>query len=143
MEGAQMKTCIYTFSGTGTALSIADQVRDRHDDATTELITLLMDAPCEEITAHAPKIGFVFPNYFGGIPNAVRTFIQKLNMDGVEYIFSIVTAGGGQGHSLKHLQRELQQKGKALNYGRYVKGVSNYIVAGYYRGCQRKSNLVH
>lgn len=126
-----MKTCIYVFSGTGTALSISDQVSDTIGDTIVKLIPQLLEKSTGEIKAGAPKIGFVFPNYFGGIPNVVLTFIRKLNMDGVKYIFAIVPAGGGQGYSLKFLKKELQQKGKQLDYGRYVAGVSNYIVAGY------------
>jgi ferredoxin len=67
------------------------------------------------------------------MPNAVLTFIRKLNMDDVHYVFAIVPAGGGQGYSLRHLQKELAQKGKILAYGRYAAGMSNYIVAGYYK----------
>ena len=128
-----MGTCIYAFSGTGTALSISDQVCDILGNATVTLIPQLLEKSKDEINADAPKIGFVFPNYFGGIPNAVLTFIRKLNMDDVQYIFAIVPAGGGQGYSLKFLQRELHRKGKKLSYGRYAKGISNYIVAGYYK----------
>ena len=142
-----MNTCIYTFSGTGTALSISDQVRDAVGNATVKLIPRIIERSAGAIKADAPKIGFVFPNYFGGIPNAVLKFIRKLDMDSVTYIFAIVPAGGGQGYSLKYLQKELQQKGKKLDYGRYVAGVSNYIVAGYYEstskvGVQRERYLV-
>lgn len=140
-----MKTCIYTFSGTGTALSIADQVRDTLGDATTKLIPVLLSEPGGEIVADAPKIGFIFPNYYGGIPNAVQRFIHRLNMDRVQYIFSIVVAGGGQGYSMKFLQRALHKKSKELNYGRYVKGVSNYIIADYYQGMtkEKQSQTLH
>jgi len=133
-----MKTCIYTFSGTGTALSIADQTRDILGDTTIELIPQLLEKSNGVMKVNAPKVGFVFPNYFGGIPNAVQRFVQKLDMDCVRYIFSIVPAGGGQGYSLKFLQRELQQKGKMLHYGRYAKAISNYIVAGYYMGMAKE-----
>ncbi|MCL1873112.1 MAG: EFR1 family ferrodoxin [Clostridiales bacterium] len=129
-----MNTCIYTFSGTGTALAIADQIGAALGNATVQLIPRLLQQSPGEIKADAPKTGFVFPNYFGGMPNAVRAFVQKLNLDDVHYCFAIVPAGGGQGYSLKFLQKELLEKGKALDYGRYVKGGSNYIVAGYYKG---------
>jgi len=125
-----MNTKIYTFSGTGSALSIADQLRDAIGNATVELIPGLMK---DEIKADAPVIGFVFPNYFGRIPEVVRSFVRKLDMGDARYIFAIVNAGGGQGYSLKFLRKELQEKGKDLSYGRYVKGLSNYIVAGYYK----------
>ena len=127
-----MNTCIYTFTGTGTALSIADQVSLVLGDTDVRLIPRLLADSKDELKADAPNIGFVFPNYFGGIPNAVLTFIRKLNMEDVQYIFAIVPAGGGQGYTLKYLQKELLEKGKQLAYGRYVAGPSNYIVAGYY-----------
>jgi NAD-dependent dihydropyrimidine dehydrogenase PreA subunit/flavodoxin len=135
-----VKTCIYTFSGTGTALSIAEQVRDVIGSATVKLIPQLLKNSDEQIKADTPKIGLVFPNYFGGIPNVVQTFIQKLDMDDVEYIFAIVPAGGGQGFSLRFLKKELQRRGKTLDYGRYATGPSNYIVAGYY-GLLVKSDI--
>jgi len=128
-----MKTCIYAFSGTGTALSIADHVCDVIGDASVKLIPGLMEnTGTGELIVDVQKIGFVFPNYFGGIPNTVRSFIRQLNMENVKYIFAIVPAGGGQGYSLKFLQEELQKRGKTLDYGRYAMGLSNYIVAGYY-----------
>ena len=127
-----MTTCIYAFSGTGTALSIADQVSDILGSSAVELIPRLLAESTGEIKAGAQKIGLVFPNYFGAIPNAVLTFVRRLNMDDVRYIFAIVPAGGGQGFSLRFLKKELQQKSKALDYGRYVMAPSNYIVASYY-----------
>jgi len=140
-----MNTIIYTFSGTGTALSIANQLRNAIEAASAASaapaapaapvasVELIPGLPKDEVKAEAPVVGFVFPNYFGGIPNIVRSFVRRLDMANARYIFSIVTAGGGQGYSLKFLQEELQEKGKTLNYGRYVKGLSNYIVAGYYK----------
>ena len=127
-----MTTCIYVFSGTGTALSIADQVGDIVGDATVALIPQLLNQSTGEIKADAPRVGFVFPNYFGGMPQVVTSFIRRLNMDDVRYVFAIIPAGGGQGFSLRFLKKELRHKGVALNYGRYVTGPSNYIVAGYY-----------
>lgn len=128
-----MKTDIYTFTGTGTALSISDQVGDSIGDTTVRLIPKLMEnAVAEELKADAPRVGFIFPNYFGGIPNIVLDFIRKLNMDEVKYVFAIVPAGGGSGFSLRYLKKELEQKGKKLNYGRYVMSIGNYIAASYY-----------
>ena len=125
-------------------MSIADQTRDVLGDATVKLIPQLLEKTDGEIKADASKIGFVFPNYFGGMPNAVQRFVRRLNVGDVHYIFSFVPAGGGQGYSLKFLQRELRQKGKMLNYGRYVKGISNYRIAGYYMGMamEKQENIL-
>jgi flavodoxin len=125
-----MKTCIYVFSGTGTSLSIARNISNYLGNAEIKLIPYLLKN--NEIIADTEIIGFIFPNYFGGIPNIVKSFINVLNLDKSNYIFLIVTAGGGQGYSLKFLEKMLLKKGKKLNYGKYVTGISNYIVAWYY-----------
>ncbi len=63
----------------------------------------------------------------------VTDFIRALDLSNVSYIFAVVTAGGGQGYSLRHLEHSLLEKGKKLDYGKYIRGVSNYIVAWYYK----------
>lgn len=129
-----MKTCIYVFSGTGTCLSIANKLSSTLSDAKVRLIPQeLEQAKGEEIKNEATTVGFVFPNYFGGIPDIVSSFIDHLNLDKSSYIFAIVSAGGGQGYGLKLLEEGLSKKGKKLNYGKYVTGISNYIVAWYYK----------
>ena len=129
-----MKTCIYVFSGTGTSLSVAKRISDFLGDTEIKLIPrLLENAMGDELIAEVPTVGFIFPNYFGGIPDMVSRFIRILNLDKTNYIFSIVTAGGGQGYSLKFLEKELRNKGKKLNYGKCITGTSNYIVAWYYK----------
>jgi len=128
-----MKTCIYVFTGTGTSLSIAKNISNYLENAEIKLIpSLLENAVNNEIIAEAETVGFVFPNYYGGIPAIVSKFIGILNLEKTNFIFSVVTAGGGQGYSLKFLEKELAKKGKKLNYGKYVTGISNYIVAWYY-----------
>jgi ferredoxin len=128
-----MEYCIYVFSGTGTSLSIAKNVSNYLGNAEIKLIPYLLENTVNnEIIADTETIGLIFPNYFGGIPNIIKNFINILNLDKVNYIFSIVTAGGGQGYSLKFLEKMLLKKGKKLNYGKYITGISNYIVAWYY-----------
>jgi ferredoxin/flavodoxin len=129
-----MKNCIYVFSGTGTSLAIAEKLGNTLEDTEVKLIPkILQDSKENEIANEASAIGFVFPNYYGGVPDIVLRFIRNLNLDKTSYIFAIVSAGGGQGYSLKFLAEELQKKGKKLDYGKYVTGISNYIVAWYYK----------
>lgn len=128
-----MKTCIYVYSGTGTSLSIANTIANNLENAEVALIPdLLKNAVNNEITSESEIIGFVFPNYFGNIPAMVLQFIKILNLEKAQYIFAVIPAGSGQGYTLKFLEKELAKKGKKLNYGRYVTGISNYIVGWYY-----------
>lgn len=129
-----MKTCIYVFTGTGTSLAIAKKISDFLGDTEIKLIpNALENAISNEFEVEAETVGFIFPNYFGGIPDIVSKFVRILDLDNANYIFSIVTAGGGRGYSLKFLEKELRNKGKILNYGKCVTGTSNYIVAWYYK----------
>ena len=140
-----MKTCIYVFSGTGTALAIAKKISDDLGDTTITLIPQALEkVGNNEIKVESSTVGFIFPNYFGGIPDIVLKFIRKLILDKSEYIFSIVTAGGGQGYCLKFLEDELNKKGKKLDYGKCVTGNSNYIVAWYYKIiCKLSEQRIH
>ena len=128
-----MKTCIYVYSSTGTSLSIAENISANLENAEIKLIPgLLKKAEGSEIKADAETVGFIFPNYFGGIPAIVARFIENLNLESADFIFAVIPAGGGQGYTLKFLEKELARKGKKLNYGKYVRGISNYIVGWYY-----------
>lgn len=128
-----IKTSIYVFSGTGTSLAIAKKIGNYLGNTSIISITnALENANENEIKVESSKIGFIFPNYFGGIPNIVLKFIERLNLENVNYIFSVVTAGGDQGYSLKFLKKELEKKGGKLDYGKCVAGLSNYIVGWYY-----------
>jgi len=143
-----MKTCIYVFSGTGTSLAVAKKIADSLDNAELKLIpTILKNAEGNEINSEATTIGFVFPNYFSRIPDIVLRFINTINLDKANYIFSVVTSGGGPGHSLKALEHELIKKGKKLNYGKSITVSSNYIVARYYKFVcntgKKRANALH
>lgn len=140
-----MKTCLYVFTGTGTSLAIANKIGNFLGDTQIKLIPdVLKNAMEHEIMVEAPVVGFIFPNHFGGIPNMVSRLIQILNLDQTKYIFAIVSAGGSQGYSLKFLEKELQNKGKKLNYGKCIAGTSNYIVAWYYKlFCKTGEQRVH
>ncbi len=128
-----MKTIIYAFSGTGTSLAIARTICDALGN--TEVVMIpkaLRNADGDSVQPDADAVGFVFPNYFGGVPQAVSDFVKMLDLSETAYVFAVVTAGGGQGYSLKFLERKLAEKGHRLDYGKYIRGVSNYIVGWYY-----------
>jgi len=143
-----MKTSIYVFSGTGTSLAIAQKIGNElgGDVEILSIPNQLKKAQGNEIRVEASKVGIIFPCYFGEIPALVLEFVRKLNIDNANYIFSVVTAGGNIGYSLKFLAKELNKKGKKLDYGKSIVVSSNYIVAWYYsailkNGDKRKKAL--
>ncbi|BCZ45800.1 iron-sulfur protein [Clostridium gelidum] len=129
-----METTIYVFSGTGTALAVASKIASElvGEVEIKSIAKELIEKKENEIKVESSKVGFIFPCYYGEMPTIVTSFVRKLNLDNTNYIFSVVTAGGNIGYSLEFLKRELENKGKKLNYGKSMIVSSNYIVAWYY-----------
>jgi len=127
-------TIIYVFSGTGTSLAMAKRIAGSLGNAELRLIpSALEKAENGKIRNEASVVGLVFPNYFGGIPDVVTRFIRVLDLERTDYIFSVVTGGKSAGLCFEFLETELKEKGKHLNYGKRITGISNYIVAWYYK----------
>lgn len=73
-------------------------------------------------------IGFVFPNYFWGLPRIVERFATEMRISNkYAYVFAVVTCGGPGFGELGRLKQLLRAKGIRLRYGvRLIMG-SNYI----------------
>lgn len=88
-----MENKIFYFSVTGksfwTALTLANELTN------CDIIAMKdydIDKPI-----FAQKIGFVFPVYYGGIPDTVKNFLSKIKIDGNPYLFSIHTYNNNDG----------------------------------------------
>jgi ferredoxin len=111
---------IYYFSGTGNSLKAARDIAAKCGGT--------IQAIREPLTAaeHTDAVGFVFPCYFGGLPNIVERFIAGSSFD-ADYFFTVVTFGGTVGNSVYDVYSLLADKGLTLNYGRGVRAYPNYI----------------
>ena len=112
-------------------MAIAQRIADHLDDTTVTLMPKVLDGT-SQITPDASLVGLVFPNYFGGVPQIVLEFLQKIDFSEADYIFSVVTGGKGHGRCFGQLQQVLAEKNSRLDYGKSVLGLSNYIVGWYY-----------
>lgn len=121
-----MSAIIYYFSATGNSLHAAKTIAACLENCTIASIPALVGA--NEVRANAADVGIVFPLHCFGIPPLIDKFMEKLNLDGAEYIFAVVTCGdphiSGALHQLDNL---LAAKGKSLDAGFRVKMVSNYL----------------
>lgn len=128
-----MESAIYVFSTTGTSLAAATKIGNELGNTVLYSIpNELKKAGGNIIKVEAARVGFIFPSYFGDVPDIVLNFIERLNLDSAKYIFSVVTAGGNIGSSLYSLASRLKSKGVQLNYGTSITVSSNYYVAWYY-----------
>jgi len=120
------QSAIFWFSGTGNSLYAAKRLSA--DLANISLIRITDSEPSGAVGGKGEKIGFVFPSYYGNMPRAVRSFVEKLEIRPDTFVFAIVTMGGlGQG-SIGSIRKALKEKGLRLNYGRGIHMPANYVV---------------
>jgi len=120
------QSAIFWFSGTGNSLYAAKQLSAALADL--PLFRITDETPSDAVGGTGTKVGFVFPSYYGNIPRAVRSFVEKLEIRPGTYIFAVITMGGvGQG-SVGMIKKVLKSKGLRLNYGRGIHMPANYII---------------
>ena len=121
-----MTTTIYWFSGTGNSLKIARDLAEKLGDA--ELIPIAKIWQQESITSNTEKVGFIHPLYYWGLPDIVYNFIDKINLDKSNYIFTLITCGkAGSGSAMHQTRKLLKKKSKKLSVGFFVPMPDNYI----------------
>ncbi|HEX2953896.1 MAG TPA: EFR1 family ferrodoxin, partial [Bacillota bacterium] len=95
-----MQTVLYYFTGTGNSLVIAN-------DLARELNCpkpIPMAAFKENEQTEAEIIGLIFPVYFLDMPELVKEFLQRLQINKPSaYIFAVTNCGGDAGNTLVNL----------------------------------------
>lgn len=121
-----MKTTIFYFTGTGNSLSIAKGIAAELEDS--EVIFMANLWKDDEITTDSEKVGFIFPMYYFGLPQIVYEFIEKINLDKVQYTFAGVNRDGTMdGVAFIQIEKLLLEKGKELNAGWFLQMPNNDI----------------
>jgi len=122
------ETTIYYFSGTGNSYTVAKDIQKKLKNC--KLVAITDEYKKEFAVTDTQNVGIVFPLYFLSMPKIVMDFVEKINLDKSEYIFSIVTRGGSKfvGGALSHLNKILKRKEKKLSAGFYVQMPGNYIL---------------
>jgi ferredoxin len=120
-----LKTVIYYFTGTGNSLEIARDVGIRLGVA--EPLPIAAYREREKIIPEAQILGLVFPVYDWNAPAIVESFIGKLDLGGINYIFAVATCNFLPGGALDRLDFLLREKGKKLSGGFVVRMPGNYL----------------
>lgn len=116
---------IFYFTGTGNSLKVAKNIGNSLENC--DIVS--MPSFCgNAIHAHYDRIGFVFPVYAFGIPNAVKKFITETNFQQSNaWHFAIATHGGVTGNSIPMLNKKLREKGISLSACFDIKMAASYI----------------
>lgn len=107
---------IFYFSGTGNSLKAAQMMAE---ETNSELV-FISDEYDGDYKVHSGSVGFIYPVYCYDIPDYVKAFIEKLNIEEDTYCYSIVTCGLEAGNALGNLNELLKEKNLKLNYGRVI-----------------------
>jgi len=106
-------TEIFYFSGTGNSLHIARELQSRIPE--TRLIPIVGLRGEEKITPTSPAVGFVFPQYASMAPRIVEQFIQKMELDTVQYLFAVATRGRTDCRAFSEIDKILKKQGRRLD----------------------------
>jgi ferredoxin len=121
-----MANIVFYFSGTGNCLKVAKEIAKELENC--EIVS--MGKPFEPAKQY-DSIGFVYPNYFWGLPKKVIEFVENINLTKKKnaYYYSINTYGGSVGNGIYQLYELLLKKhGIKLNYGQKLQMFSNYVL---------------
>lgn len=106
---------IFYFTGTGNSLFAAKRLQTGGE----QLINIADAMKRNEYDYEVPSgenVGLVFPVYFYTVPAIIGDFVSKLNIKGAEYIYAIITCGGGISQAGSVLMKQLAKKGLKLSY---------------------------
>lgn len=106
---------IFYFTGTGNSLFAARRVATDGEEL-INIADAIKNNRCEYKVSSGENVGFVFPVYFYSVPEIIKEFIAKIKLEGVEYVYSIITCGGGISQSGAVLKKCLEKKNIKLNY---------------------------
>jgi len=124
-----MKSIIYYFTGTGNSLAAAKKIAGPLGDCDIVPVASFADST-GPVVPDAERVGLVCPVYFAGLPAMAATFAERLDLAAADYVFSVVTHGGGGGAAaLRQLDGILRDKaGRGLDAGFAVSMPGNYIL---------------
>lgn len=120
-----MKTSIFYFTGTGNSLYVAKYISKNIEDS--EVIAIPKFLNKEQFETDSERIGIVFPLYYGGLPEIVIEFLQKIKIRRDAYIFAIATKAMSKGHAMNQIDELLLKRETSLNSGFYLTMPGNYI----------------
>jgi ferredoxin len=117
---------VFYFSGTGNSLKVAKTILKSLGGG--DLVCMATER--YEFSRVYDTVGFVYPVYFLGVPNAVRRFVAGLDLGAQRdsYIYAVATFGGKESGGITILNKLLAQKGARLSYGHGLQMFSNYVI---------------
>ncbi|MDO5559435.1 MAG: EFR1 family ferrodoxin [Oscillospiraceae bacterium] len=115
-----MKNVIFYFSGTGNTYWAAKMIAGNIGNC--ELIDIARFDISQKIKAE--RVGIFYPVYYWGLPNIIKRFAQKAEIES-QYIFDLHTMGGYDGVATKQLDKLLHEHSLKLSASYRLKMPNN------------------
>ncbi len=106
---------IFYFTGTGNSLFAAKRIL-AEDEKLINIAEAMKNNQYEYKVAEGENVGFVFPVYFYTIPEIIKEFASKLKLEGEEYVYAIITCGGGISQAGAVFKKALGKSNIYLNF---------------------------
>lgn len=106
---------IFYFTGTGNSLFAAKRVLSE-GERLINIADAMKNDEYEYKVLAGENVGFVFPVYFYTVPNIIRDFASKIKLEGAEYVYAIITCGGGISQAGAVFKKILGRNNISLNY---------------------------
>lgn len=106
---------IFYFTGTGNSLFAAKRLL-AEGEKLINIAEAIKKNEYDYNVENGENVGFVFPVYFYTVPSIIKEFVSKLNVNGVEYTYAVITCGGGISQAGSVLKKMLEKQGLTLNY---------------------------
>ena len=121
---------IFYFSGTGNSLYAATVLADNVGDCIVDMSQALKSGNMSYRIRSSEKLGFVFPNYYSGLPTVVADFIENVNIiaDDDCYTFAVITCGGTASGADVMFRRKMENITRSVDCVYELKMPDNYVV---------------
>ena len=138
-----MENTIFYFTGTGNSLQITKYIAANLQNC--EMLSISKNINIIKNMRLKGTVGFVFPVYYCGLPQIVREALTNINLDTVDYIFTVAAYGstGGNGGCISMPRKILSQKRKKLDASFYIKTVDNFILWSWDIPSAKKHVVLH
>ena len=119
---------IFYFTGTGNSQYVAKTLASE-GELPISIVDCLRKDRYEFTPAEGEAVGIVFPVYYGGLPVAVRQFIERLRLSSAPaYLYGVMTYGGSPAGAGAMLRDQLGEAGLKLDAAFGVRMPANYAV---------------
>ena len=119
---------IFYFTGTGNSQYAAQKLASDGEDVVSVVECLRKDSYSFQLQENE-AVGLVFPVYFGGLPIAVRQFIERLRLSQKPaYLYGVMTCGGSLAGAGAMLRERLGEAGYRLDASYAVQMPDSYMV---------------